>query len=68
MITFDDNQALFDANSTTNTIELKSKEENSQLNKADCINDEKTRPFQTDVNQIIQRFKRIIFSLRRSFL
>ncbi|WP_333471345.1 hypothetical protein [Microcoleus sp. herbarium12] len=55
MITFYDNQALFDANSTTNTIELKSKEENSQSNKADCINDEKTRPFQTDVNQRIQR-------------
>lgn len=68
MITFDDNQALFDANSTTNTIELKSKEENPQLNKADCLNDEKTRPFQTDVNQIIQRVQENYFLERRSFL
>ncbi|MEG4799914.1 hypothetical protein QUB63_08200 [Microcoleus sp. ARI1-B5] len=68
MITFYDNQALFDANSTTNTIELKSKEENYQSNKADCINDEKTRPFQTDVNQRIQRVQENYFLERRSFL
>ncbi|MEG3968496.1 MULTISPECIES: hypothetical protein [unclassified Microcoleus] len=68
MITFYDNQPLFDANSTTNAIELKSKEENSELNKADYINDEKTRPFQTDINQRIQRVKENYFLERRTFL
>lgn len=68
MITFYDDQAPFDANSTTNTIELKSKEKTSQLNKAEGINDEEIRAFQADVNQRIQRVQENYFLERRSFL
>lgn len=68
MITFYEEQASFDASSTTNTIELKSKEDNSQLNKAKDINDERIRPFQTDVNQRIRRVQENYFLERRSFL
>ena len=67
MITFDD-QALFDANSTTNTIELNSKENTSQLNKTECINDKEIRAFQADVSQRIKRVQENYFLERRSFL
>lgn len=68
MITFDDDQAPFDANSTTSIIELKSKEDTSQLNKAECINDKKICPFQAEVNKRIQRVQENYFLERRSFL
>jgi hypothetical protein len=68
MITFYDEQATFEANSTTSTIELKSKEDNSQLNKAEGINDEGIRSYQADVNQRIQRVQENYFLERRSFL
>lgn len=68
MIAFYNDQAPFGANSTINTIELKRKEDNSQLNKAECLNDEEIRPCQTDVNQRIQRVRENYFLERRSFL
>lgn len=45
MITFYDNQAPCDANSITNTIELKSKENKSLLNKMEYINDKESALF-----------------------
>jgi hypothetical protein len=70
MITFYDNQALFDANSTTSTaIALDKLEENtSQLTKPECLNDEESHPLQDDIHKRIQRVQQNYFLERRSFL
>lgn len=70
MISFYDNQALFDDNSNTSTaIAFNNSQENtSQFNKAECINERENRAVQADVNQIIQRVQENYFLERRSFL
>jgi hypothetical protein len=70
MITFYDDQASLNTNSTTSTVAPfdKSKENKSQLNKAECLNDEGIRAYQADVNQRIQRVQENYFLERRSFL
>lgn len=70
MITFYDNQALFDANNNTNTAIAfdEFKENTSQLTKPECLNDEESRHFQDDINKKIQRVRENYFLERRSFL
>lgn len=70
MITFHDDQAPFNANSTTNIVDTsdRGKESTPQLNKAEGINDGGIRPFQADVNQRIQRLQENYFLERRVFM
>lgn len=68
MITLYDEQVPFDAHNTINTSELKKKEDNYQLKKSECINDERFRPSQVDINKRIQQVKENYFLERRSFL
>jgi hypothetical protein len=70
MVTFYDDQAPFNANSTTNIVSThgRGKEITSELNKAECSSAEGIRPFQADVNKRIQRLQENYFLERRSFL
>jgi acid phosphatase class B len=70
MITFYDDQAPLDTNSTTSIVVTfnKSKENTSQLNKEEYINDEEIRSSQADVNNTIQRVKENYFLEHRSLL
>lgn len=71
MITFyDDQKTPFDPNSTTNIVSAfdRGKESTSQLNKAEYTSAEEIRPFQSDINQRIQRGQENYFLERRIFL